>query len=80
MLLLLNSTKTMDLKAPVPPRLQASDPRQLDLARPLAARLAKMTRPQLARLMGLSESLADETRAKANAVLQALAAAQGGAA
>ncbi|PID80583.1 hypothetical protein CSB20_06795 [bacterium DOLZORAL124_64_63] len=67
MLLLLNSTKTMDLDAPVPPRLRTTEPRQLELARPLAAELAKMSRPQLIRLMGLSEKLADETRA--NAVL-----------
>ncbi len=65
MLLLLNSTKTMDLDAPVPARLQATEPRQLEMARPLAAKLAKMSRPQLAKLMGLSESLADETKANA---------------
>lgn len=65
MLLLMNSTKTMDLSAEVPARLKSTEPRQLDMARPLAARLAKMTRPQLAKMMGLSEKLADETRANA---------------
>lgn len=65
MLLLLNSTKTMDLEAPVPARLKTTEPRQLDMARPLAAKLAKMSRPQLTKLMGLSEKLADETKANA---------------
>lgn len=65
MLLLMNSSKTMDLGAPLPPRLKPTAPQQLDMARPLAGQLAKLSRAQLAKLMGLSENLAEETRANA---------------
>ncbi len=62
MLLLLNSTKTMNLKASVPPGLTMTHPRQMELARILAAKIAGMSRTRLAALMSLSESLSKETR------------------
>jgi uncharacterized protein len=65
MLLLLNTTKTMDLNAVVPGRLKTTEPRQMDQARLLAAKVAKLNRPHLVKLMALSEKLADETRANA---------------
>jgi cytoplasmic iron level regulating protein YaaA (DUF328/UPF0246 family) len=65
MLLLLNTTKTMSMAAPVPPRLKTTEPRQMHPARILAAKVAGMSRPQLVKLMVLSEKLADETKANA---------------
>ncbi|WP_300456694.1 YaaA family protein [Desulfobacula sp.] len=65
MLLLLNTTKTMNLSAPVPHRLEVTEPLLMDQACRLADKLAKMSRAQLMHLMSLSEKLADETRANA---------------
>jgi len=65
MLLLLNTTKTMNMDAAVPPRLKTSEPRQMQQARLLAAKVAGMSRPQLVKLMSLSEKLADETKVNA---------------
>jgi len=65
MLLLLNTTKTMNLTATVPSRQKVTEPRQLERARHLAAKLAPISRSGLAELMSLSEKLAAETRANA---------------
>ena len=63
MILLLNTTKTMDMSTPVPARLKISEPRQMAQAGKLAKLVARMNRSQLIKLMSLSEKLADETRA-----------------
>jgi len=63
MLLLLNTTKTMNLDSAVPVRLKTTLPRQMKEAAILAALVAKLNRTQLINLMSLSEKLADETRA-----------------
>jgi len=63
MLVLLNSTKTMDLTAPVPGRLVPTEPIHLETARQLAAPLAKMSLSRLDNLMGVKGKLADRTRA-----------------
>ncbi len=65
MLLLLNTTKTMNLDAAVPARMKCTAPRQQEQARILAGLLADMSRDDLIQLMSLSEKLADETRANA---------------
>ncbi len=65
MLLLLNTTKTMNLDAAVPSGLKATGPRQMGQARLLAAKVAQMSRPQLIHLMALSAKLADTTRVNA---------------
>ena len=65
MLLLLNSTKTMNLNAPVPSCLKVTEPRQLKLARVLAEKVSIMDRSELRELMSLSEKLAVETMANA---------------
>ena len=70
MLLLLNTTKTMNLGAPVPSLLKVTEPSQMKLARLLADKISKMSQFQLAELMSLSEKLAAET--KANATLWGL--------
>lgn len=62
MILLLNSTKTMNLNASVPPGLNLTQPRQMELAHMLAVKIAGMSRSRLADLMSLSENLAKETR------------------
>ena len=67
MILLLNTTKTMNLKVPVPSRLKVTQPRHLEQTRLLADKVSRMTRSQIAKLMSLSEKLATETRD--NAVL-----------
>jgi len=63
MQLLLNTTKTMDLSVQAPARPAATDPVFLKEARALAHQLKGLDRADLARLMGLSDKLADETRA-----------------
>jgi len=63
MLLLLNTTKTMNMGAPLPARLKSTQPRQMDEAEFLAELVAGLSRSQLTSLMSLSEKLADETRA-----------------
>jgi len=64
MLLLLNTTKTMDLSAPVLPDMAASDPALLETARKLVGRVSKMSPRQLAALMSISDKLAAETHEK----------------
>lgn len=64
MLLLLNTTKTMDVNAPVPPDIATTDPDLLKIARKLAGRISKMPHRQLAAFMSLSEKLAVETHEK----------------
>ncbi|MCB1182434.1 YaaA family protein [bacterium] len=63
MLVLLNSTKTMDPDAPVPARLSPTEPAFAAEAADLAARLARLGPRDLARQMGLGPRLVDETRA-----------------
>lgn len=65
MLLLLNTTKTMNLNASVPKHLKTTEPSQLEKARFLAEKVFRMRRSQLADLMSLSDKLADETIANA---------------
>ncbi len=65
MLLLLNTTKTMNLGAEIPARLKTTKPKQMNQAKTLAEEVAQLSRPQLIKLMGLSEKLADETRVNA---------------
>ena len=64
MLLLLNTTKTMDFSAPVLPDMATADPGLLKTAQKLAGNVSKMTPLQLAELMSLSDKLAAETHEK----------------
>ncbi len=64
MLLLLNTTKTMDFNTPVPLDISTTDPGLLKTARKLAGKISKMTLRQLAELMSLSDKLAAETHEK----------------
>ncbi len=64
MLILLNSTKTMDLGVSVLPNMATSNPGFQKTAQKLAGMISKMTQPQLAELMSLSGKLAAETHAK----------------
>jgi uncharacterized protein len=64
MLLLLNTTKTMDFSAPVLPGLATADPEFIKTARKLAGKVSRMTPRQLAALMSLSDKLAAETHEK----------------
>lgn len=63
MLILLNSTKTMDLKVETPTRLLPTEPLHLAEARELARPLAKVSLSRLSDLMGVKGKLADQTRA-----------------
>ncbi len=63
MLILLNSTKTMDLKVKVPGRLKTTAPLFLEVAGELARPLAKVSLARLDSLMGVKGKLADQTRA-----------------
>ena len=64
MLLLLNTTKTMDFSAPTLPDMATTDPDLLRTAQILAGKVSKMTPGQLAELMSLSDKLASETHEK----------------
>ena len=61
MLLLINTTKTMNMDSDVPARLKTTQPRQMTEAKKLARLVAGLNRSQLTELMSLSENLADET-------------------
>ncbi|MBT3178687.1 MAG: YaaA family protein [Desulfobacula sp.] len=61
MLLLLNTTKTMDFSVPVLQDVVTSDPDLLRTAQILAGKVSKMTPQQLAELMSLSDKLATQT-------------------
>lgn len=63
MLVLLNSTKTMDLTVKVRPNLEPTQPAFLETARELAKPLAKVSLTRLSDLMGVKGKLADQTRA-----------------
>ncbi len=64
MLLLVNSTKTMDLSGPVPPRLRASEPAFAAAAADLARRLRALGGARRARAMGAGAgALADAAQA-----------------
>ena len=65
MLLLLNTTKTMDTGAPVPPRLKGTEPYHLEQAIRLAGKISRMSRSRLAEMMSLSEKLTAETHSNA---------------
>jgi len=62
MILLLNTTKTMDLTASVPTHLKVTEPQQMEMTHILADRISKMSSSQLKKLMSLSAKLAIETR------------------
>lgn len=64
MLLLLNSTKTMDFSAPVLPDITTADPEMLKTAKNLAGVVSKLKPRQLAELMLLSDKLTAETHKK----------------
>ncbi len=64
MLILLNTTKTMDLSASVLPNMATANPSFQKTAQKLAGMISKMTQPQLAELMFISDKLAAETHAK----------------
>jgi len=64
MLLLLNTTKTMDFNAPVLPDVPTADPDLLKTARKLAGRVSELTPRQIAELMSISDKLAAETHEK----------------
>ena len=66
MLLLLNTTKTMDLSVPVLKDMDTAAPDLLSNAKILAAEVSKMTPRQLAKLMSLSDKLAAETHTKSS--------------
>jgi cytoplasmic iron level regulating protein YaaA (DUF328/UPF0246 family) len=63
MLILLNSTKTMDLTSAVPAHLVPTEPAFLETSRQLAQPLAKVSLARLAGLMDVTGKLADQTRA-----------------
>lgn len=63
MIILLNSTKTMDLTANVPAKLVPTEPVHLETARRLAQPLAKTSLARVEKLMGVKGKLADHTRA-----------------
>ncbi len=63
MLLIVNSTKTMDLERPVPPRLRPGEPAFAAEAAGLVARLRGLGAARLARAVGASGALADAARA-----------------
>jgi cytoplasmic iron level regulating protein YaaA (DUF328/UPF0246 family) len=63
LIILLNSTKTMDLGAEVPVRLATTTPTHLAQAQTLAAPLAKVSLARLESLLGVKGKLADRTRA-----------------
>jgi len=62
-IILLNTTKTMDLVTPAPVGVRGTRPRLQTEAEQLATALKNYDRNQLARLMDLSPKLADTTRA-----------------
>jgi cytoplasmic iron level regulating protein YaaA (DUF328/UPF0246 family) len=62
MLLRLNTTKTMDLNAPVLPDMVTADPDFLKTAQKLAGEVSKMTPRKLADLMSLSDKLAEKPK------------------
>ncbi|MCK5912711.1 MAG: YaaA family protein [Desulfuromusa sp.] len=64
MLLLLNSTKTMDFSASILPNMATADPDLIGTAQILAGKISTMTPKQLAELMSLSDKLAAETHKK----------------
>jgi len=64
MLLILNTTKTMDFSAPGRPDIATAEPDLLKAAEKLAGKVSKMTPRQLAALMSLSDKLAAETHEK----------------
>ena len=65
MILLLNTTKTMDLNAMIPSHLETTEPDQMELARILAEKISKMSHSQLIKQMSISEKLAAETSSNA---------------
>ena len=62
MLLLVNSTKLMDLERPAPPRLRASVPVFQETAVDLMERLRRLRPAEMARRLELSANLADKVR------------------
>ncbi len=63
MLILLNTTKTLDTTRQASAKLEMSHPNFMAEARRLMEVLSELNRGDLAKLMGLSEKLASETRA-----------------
>jgi len=63
MLILLNSTKTMDLEVDVPARLSPTEPLHLAEARKLALPLAKVSLTRVGDLMAVKGKLTAQTRA-----------------
>jgi cytoplasmic iron level regulating protein YaaA (DUF328/UPF0246 family) len=63
MIILLNSTKTMDLTVAVPARLAVTTPAFRETAADLARPLAKISLRRLDSLMGVKGKLAEQTRA-----------------
>ena len=63
MKILLNTTKTMDPRVSIPHRLEPTQPHFAAEANSLMAVLQRYSRPRLAREMGLSAKVADETKA-----------------
>jgi cytoplasmic iron level regulating protein YaaA (DUF328/UPF0246 family) len=64
MLLLLNSTKTMDFSVRALPDIATADPGMLKTAQKLAGKVSKLKPRQLAELMFLSDKLTAETHEK----------------
>jgi len=63
MIILLNTTKTLDTSRQAPTKITSSKPVFMQQARHLMTELATLNRDDLAGLMSLSEKLANETRA-----------------
>lgn len=61
-LLLLNSTKMMDLATPAPPRLRSRDPGMLPAATELVAALRRLRGRRWREIMAVSDRLADRAR------------------
>ena len=64
MLLLLNTTKTMDFDGQGSLKVETNEPELLHMTQKLAAQVAKLKIRQLAELMSLSDSLATQTHEK----------------
>lgn len=66
MILLLNTTKTMDLVAKIPAGLELTAPRYMGKSSLLAEKISQMNQAQLGRLMALSDKLAEQTKTNAD--------------
>lgn len=65
MILLLNTTKTMDMSVSIPSGLKVTEPRQMEMTHLLAKKISRLNTSQLVKQMSLSEKLAAKTKENA---------------